>query len=546
MGGTSLATVERTPWGSLPSDWATLYHNLPYDEVLGGGSAGPGKTAVLLEDPLPQIFVEHQRCLFRSEPDHLEQALTGLGIPRLLPNPLGPEHSDIKSRDTGLRWGESVGWALHLRRTLKMLRQSILRSHKIFPKVDPEAKWDDSEATWIFKSGFRFQFGHCQHASSWEDHMGIEYSHLGFDELVQFDKEQYEQIVTRVRSSDAVLMAMLKTRSMSNPTMIMDAEDTFSVKDPYWVRRYFHMDEAPDGKVEFEREVDMEDGTTERSSLFFLPASIDDNPNKVFVRKYKAKLMMRPLHIREALLKGNWFFTPGSYYGEVWNDRLHAIAPFRIPEDWPIFRSMDWGFKHHGCVHWWTMDPDGNLICIREMFFIGKTDIEVAKMIKNVEEPMGLWRQGRSLITGPADTQLWEQRGQSHTRSMATNFAMKGVAWVKCDKGKTMQRAAELLLGRLGDHKDGSTVPGIMFFRTCPNAMRALKAILTDPKNTAAPLDGGEHSHAHDSIRYACTYASKGRRGIGKMRKTKDPWEVEKESSPNAGKTGTYFGYGTA
>ena len=38
-----------------------------------------------------------------------------------------------------------------------------------------------------------------------------------FDELTAFNEEQYDQITTRLRSSDAVLGTMLKVRSMSNP-----------------------------------------------------------------------------------------------------------------------------------------------------------------------------------------------------------------------------------------------------------------------------------------------------------------------------------------
>ncbi len=42
-----------------PSAWGAAYHSLPYDQVLGAGSAGPGKTTVLIWEPLAQIITEH-------------------------------------------------------------------------------------------------------------------------------------------------------------------------------------------------------------------------------------------------------------------------------------------------------------------------------------------------------------------------------------------------------------------------------------------------------------------------------------------------------
>lgn len=493
-----------------PSPWGTLFHNLPYDEVLGAGSAGPGKTWTLLADPYPQIRAEHDRC---EQKDH--------------PFPLD--------------WGHSKGWALHLRRTLPMLKQSIIRTQRMFPQIDPQAKWQADENTWIFSSGYRFQFGHCKDAGSWITYIGNEYTHIGYDELIQFDEEQYSQINTRLRTDDPVLSQMLKIRAMSNPAMEMEAQDSFALVDPHWVRNYFVVP-APAGKVELKYEYDLPDGGRGVRTRMYLPATIHDNPNKAFVAQYIKNLAAKPRHIREALLSGNWFYTVGSYYGERWNERIHTCAPFRIPEDWPIFRSMDWGFKHYGCIHWWTLGEDDNLYCIRELMFLGKKDVEVAKMVRQSEEGMGLWRDGRSSISGPADTQLWEQRGATG-RSMGATFLAMGVHWAKADKGKSRQRNAELLLGRLDDHRDGTTTPGIVFFRTCVNAIRTIPMILTDKNKTWLPMDGGD-DHAHDSTLYACAYAARGRGRIGAPRQGKAAWELDDEEKGFTSTDRGQHGYG--
>jgi hypothetical protein len=108
-----------------PSPWGQLYHSLKHDEALGAGAAGPGKTLVLLMEPLAQIVVEHERT---TNPEH--------------PHALAP--------------GSSTGWALSLRRTMPMIEQTIVRSHRIFPRLDPGARYDAQKHTWVFSSGYRY------------------------------------------------------------------------------------------------------------------------------------------------------------------------------------------------------------------------------------------------------------------------------------------------------------------------------------------------------------------------------------------------------
>ena len=88
-----------------PSPWGREFHSLTMDEALGGGSQGPGKSLALLMDANEQILVEHARA-----------------------------------KDGEIRWGHSVGWALHLRREFPRLQQSIRRSELIFPRLDPGIK----------------------------------------------------------------------------------------------------------------------------------------------------------------------------------------------------------------------------------------------------------------------------------------------------------------------------------------------------------------------------------------------------------------------
>jgi hypothetical protein len=131
--------------GYVPSPWGAIYHNLWHNEVLGAGAAGPGKTTVLLHEPDAQIHTEHERCVNREHPFRHD------------------------------RMGDSVGWALHLRRTTKMLEQTIQKFLRLYPRIDPGMKWDVQKTTATFSSGYRYQFGHCKDPYDYENYMSFEF-----------------------------------------------------------------------------------------------------------------------------------------------------------------------------------------------------------------------------------------------------------------------------------------------------------------------------------------------------------------------------------
>jgi hypothetical protein len=417
-----------------------------------------------------------------------------------------------------------------------MLKTNIDRSRRIFPMIDPGVTYNEVSHTWTFSSGYKYQFGHCADPGDWEIYQGNEYTHIAFDELTQFMEEQYDQICTRLRVSDPVLHKMLKVRAMSNPVMNLEGMGNAQVRDPQWVKNRF-VKPAPQGGVLLYRDVKLSSGEMKRWTRVYLRATLRDNPDPLFREQYEFQLRNKPRHIQKALIEGDWDLTEGSYYASVWDRRLHLVRPFKIPDHWARFRSMDWGFKAPGCIHWWAMDDDENLYCERELTFQGKTASYVAQRVKDIEERLGLWAGKRSGITGPADTQLWEKRGESGM-SKAEEFMAAGVQWVGADK-RSRARNAERVYERLADHEDGTTTPGMVFFETCSQAIQTIPSIQVDPKNPEEPMDGGE-DHWHDSVCYAAAFASRGRRGIPKRKSPGDDWEEHKSTAQNRGS----YGYG--
>lgn len=481
-----------------PSKWGLEFHSLPHTEALGAGSVGPGKTYVLRHEPLTQIMVEHARCtgqwdLIGEEGHWLRE--------------LAKKHP--------IRPGRSTGHALYLRRVLSSADQFFNQVMQMAKDIDPGCDVHETKKLVTFTSGYKYQVGQCYNISDYLKYYSLEYTLLLFDELTQFDEEQYDQISSRLRSSDPVLRHLLKNRSMSNPVAMRDPESAGAkVRDVHWVRKRF-IDPAPEGRVTLKKTVVLSTGEKRDLTRIYLPAKLWDNPDKEFVREYETRLRGMPEHMRQALLEGDWYVTADSYFASAWNPSIHVCKPFKIPPTWKAFRSMDWGYKSPGVIHWWAMDEQGNLYCTYEYNFKRKLDVEVAKEVKDIEKRLGLWGRKGSLVTGPADTQLWEERGDTG-KTKAARFAEHGVPWTKASKSR--RSAAERIMHRLLDHDQGTTTPGLVFFSTCRKAIQTLPALPTDPDDMEVPMDGGD-DHWFDSVGYACAFASNGRAGIPSIRK---------------------------
>lgn len=465
-----------------PSPWSSRFHDAVADEVLGGGSAGPGKSLTLLFDPIvTQAVVEHAR-------------VTG----QLL-DQFPPWLAELCSKHR-LRPGESEGHALHMRRTMPQLRENIDRSKRMFPKFDPGAVYSKEDHRWTFTSGYKFTFGHCREEDSYEDYLSNQYTHVGFDEGYQFTLKQYEEITNRRRSADPVLKKLLRIRVMSNPA-------------PGWLKERFVTPE-PTGNTLLERMVvDPETGEEQLRTLLFLPAKLDDNPDKEFVRQYKFLLLSKPSHMRARYLYGDWDSVEGGYFEDDWNPAVHKIKPFKVPREWPKFRAMDWGYKSPGSIGWFALDPDETLYQFYEFNFRLMKDVDVARRVIEIEKAFGFWnqRERKSRLTGVADTQLWEERGDSG-KSKAAVFAEHGVFWTPADKAD-LGRNAERVSERLRDY-DEERQPALLIFEGCKKTIEMFSSIRADENDSTVPDKKSPLKHWFDVQAYASARASRGRGSI--------------------------------
>ncbi len=456
--------------------------------ALYGGAAGGGKSQCLLFDPFRQLQVESDRV----------------------------NRGEISS---------STGRAIFFRRTMPELREVMDRARRFFPLIDPamgERGWHEQSKTWTFSCGYKYMFGQMEDDADWLKYYGFEFTEIIFDELTTFTEEQFDQLDTRLRSSDPVLKNMLYVRAGTNPVG----------SGLEWVRRRF-VEIAPPNvpaivnikvRVTFDGE---EKVVTVPREQIFIPARVSDNPS-INQAEYAATLSDKPPAVRRALLEGDWNVSADAFFADLWDPSIHICKPFKVPAGWYKFRSCDYGYAYPGMasVQWIAVDPDGNMVCYRSYTCTGRNSRELAEDIQIIERDAGEWDTQRdcSTLSGPMDSSCWGDAGHVGPTIAETQMEM-GVHWFKCTKDR--KGMADQMRIRLKSRKPHPTVkddkgepawivPGIRWFDTCTSTIKTPRGkkmkvgpILTLPVLPSDPddpekWDTDANDHDADSAGYAC------------------------------------------
>jgi predicted phage terminase large subunit-like protein len=131
------------------------------------------------------------------------------------------------------------------------------------------------------------------------EHQSAAYQYIGWDELVQFEENQYTYLFSRLRRlKDGTVP--LRVRSASNPP------DRFQRTTGAWVNDYFHVETG---------------GLPDRP---FVPAKLDDNPH-VDREEYRLSLAHLDPTTRKQLEDGDWSAKePGEFFKAEWFEIVEA------------------------------------------------------------------------------------------------------------------------------------------------------------------------------------------------------------------------------
>lgn len=443
-----------------PSDRQQKFHDSRAFETFFGGAAGPGKSTALCADALSFCleFPGHRSYFFRRTLVMLRQ-----GTLPVIQRQIGPYNALPDYR--------------------KMLYKG-----KAFT-----IRYNGSDKCFYFSNGSFLQFAYLNTSADLYNYSSIEMHWLGFDELTQFQEDEYEFLKTRVRSNDR---RPLRVRSASNPGDI----------GHNWVKERFL--ESLDPDIHYEPEVpyketyeDPDTGEHYTRSRVFIPAFVSDNPNQHIQLEYKRNLnAIKDPQLRQALLKGDWNTFMGRIYTE-WDKDLHVITG-KLPVDLDQcqkFIGFDWGYRDPAVATWIAVAPENeegvrHYYAYREIHEKGRTARWWAKTIADIikDEPI-------EFMVLPHDC-FSHSGGEGFT--IADRFDEADVPYVRADSlshAAKMHRIS-LLHDMLSIGDDG--LPQIQFHRFCANNIATIPT-LPYSKNRPEEVDENADDHDFDSTTYA-------------------------------------------
>ena len=453
------------------------------DEALYGGAAGGGKSDYALAEALRQIDIPHYRGLI-------------------------------------------------LRKTYPQLSELIDRSFEIYSGACPRAVYNETKHFWRFPSGAKIFFGSLAHVDDRYNYQGKRYDFIDFDELTQFTFDEYSYLFSRNRPSGEGTRCYM--RAQANPGGIGHG----------WVKERFITPAPPMTTIWETVKVRFPDGREEerRKSRIFVPSTVFDN--EILLRNdpdYLTRLASLPDAERAALLYGDWNGFSGQVFTEWRNDPdhyldrcdTHVISPFKIPRDWSVYRSFDWGYSRPFSVGWYAEDRDGVLYRIRELYGCTKTPNEgvrwnaekVAAEIRRIEhEDENL--NGR-LIHGVADPAIYQKNGGE---SIGGIMEKQCVYWDRADNSRIAGK--QQIHNRLSFDDFGR--PRLYIFSTCRQFIRTFPCLVYSSSDVEDVDTTGE-DHIYDELRYMCM-----ERPISYLRKDErarfisyDPLEINESPAEN-------------
>lgn len=365
---------------------------------------------------------------------------------------------------------------LYLRLVQKAGRKALdqLRGKTL---MNIQHKYNRNEGLLTFPNGSQIVVGHFKNEADIDKYIGIEYDGIVIEERTQLSQIKIDQLLGSLRTGK-----------------------------PGWrPRTYNGANPGGIGHQEFRSTfiLPAREGTQAETLTFYVPMDWRNNP---FINpEYKLYLMSLTGILGEMWRDGNWDIGSGTYFIH-WLPEVHIIKPLkRVPLEWPIWISMDWGWTHPCCVQFHTMRPDGAIVTFAEYKEQRKLVKEHAAKIKEIilrwdrtmMDPIG-WIAGHDIFIN--------RGGHSDGLTIAEQFSQVGITWNKANVDR-INGAAEIAK-RLGNPKEG--LPASWFVsESCEELIYTMPNMITDDKRPEDVLkvdanefgEGGDDSY--DCARYA-------------------------------------------
>lgn len=434
-------------------------------------------------------------------------------------------------------------------REYKNLDDLVQKSLRWFPQFNDGARFisSKSEYKWVWPTGEELLFRVLKKPNDYWNYHGHEFPFIGWNELTKYmNADLLEAMMSTNRTSFVPALHSPVNSETGEMFMLPPIPlEVFATTNPYgighlWVKRMF-IDVAEPG-IPLINRIDVFNPRTQQREV------IELYQVRIF-GSYKENIYLDPIYIanlekitdenkRRAWLHGDWDIVAGGALDDVWKRGVHVLPRFKVPHNWKIKRSFDWGSSHPFSVGWWAESngeevrmPDGTkrkfppktLIRIYEWYGskgatksvggllpksgelgynqgVKFSSREIALGIKTIERELkrGGWIGPKPVIGGPADL---PRPQESDTPSIEKKMADEGVVWVEPDKAKGSRIVGlQLLRDRLEASIEGEG-RGIYFMDNCRIAIAGLPTLPRD-EDEMDDVDTDAEDHFYDDVRY--------------------------------------------
>lgn len=400
------------------------------------------------------------------------------------------------------------------RRTYPELEGSIVPLTQHY-YLNAGAVYSEQKKRYLFPSGATMRLGYMQYKEDWRNYQGHEYAYQGYDELTNFEEEQYTMLAVWNRSRQAGVLPY--RRSASNPGGI----------GHNWVKKRFVDVCQPlkDGPAVYSSIAKMYyqpmkagltyyavDETTGKSlTRKFIPSRVFDNIDLLTLNpNYVVQLLALPERKRRALLEGDWNVFEGQFF-EEFNPEIHVITSKDyisydklLDGNYRIALGMDYGQVTF--VHALARDYNGNIILFDEWWDERGTRQEKIKSLKSWLKERKL--QDKFII---ADTNMWipDQFDVEGSHNPAQDYLSEGVKLIPVSKTSPDNRRYRIACNdsvRDSLHyesKNGLIVqqPQLKVYQRCSKFLEYFPILIVDEKDVEDIADG-QYDHPYDSFKY--------------------------------------------
>lgn len=348
-------------------------------------------------------------------------------------------------------------------------------------------RYNQTSGVITFQNGSRILSGHFKNETDVDAYLGLEYDVIAIEEDTTLSVAKKRMIRTCLRTSKPNWRPRLYRTT--NPGGVSHAEFKKTFIEPF--KR---------GQEQLTR---------------FIPATFRDNPylNPDYVKQLDQLVGWQ----KRAWRDGDWDVAAGMYFSN-WNDDVHVVKPFQIPDGWRIWAAMDYGFTHPTAIFVFAEDGDGRVYVIGEIVRQKALPPVHARAYFAMLDRLGIDPARVSTFVAGAD--VFAQRGDAEARTIADQYKALGIKLEKADIDRVT--GASEILHRLGD-PEADVEPSLYVFDTCHRLIECIPAMVHDPirpedvDKVDADEDGEGGDDPYDGCRYGVMVASKRRGWASRM-----------------------------